>query len=124
MKAGGRLLGHPNGTSPFGCVAKQLYWRATCKSDKLSIFFTFGVRNRFTKEFALSNMVRQIIQTREAQVDLSPSLREALQREGVKTYDYRDLIAGREDWLSHLHSDFSGMLASDDANCPGGMGTP
>ena len=63
--------------------AKEAYWKAIGRRDRLSMFFTYGAANRFTVEFAEANMDRQ---TRQAGADkhvYPPVLIEQLAQSGV-----------------------------------------
>ena len=63
--------------------AKEAYWKAIGRRDRLSMFFTYGAANRFTTEFAIANMDRQ---TRQAGADrhaYPPALIERLNQSGV-----------------------------------------
>ncbi len=44
--------------------------------ERLSIFFTYGLPNEYTKSFAINNMKRQMKQNESAEIFLSPSTRQ------------------------------------------------
>lgn len=67
---------------------KAGYWKLIGRRDRLSVFFTYGAPNGFTYDFANANLKRQARQGgSQDSLGLSPALREALQREGVRLSD-------------------------------------
>lgn len=63
---------------------KAGYWKLIGRRDRLSVFFTYGAPNTFTSDFAEANARRQARQGADvSSTGLPPSLREALESEGV-----------------------------------------
>ncbi|MEL4897553.1 phytanoyl-CoA dioxygenase family protein [Crocosphaera sp. Alani8] len=61
----------------------------TLLTDRLSIFFTYGLCDEYTKSFAVANMKRQLCQDENTKIFLSPELRqEFLNNKVVLAEDY------------------------------------
>jgi hypothetical protein len=71
----------------WATLAKQTYWKVIGRRDRLSVFFTFGAANNFTREFAEANMMRQNEQTGQKSVVVPAALNAALRAQGVETAD-------------------------------------
>ena len=66
-------------------ACKNIYDRLA--GDRLSIFFTYGAHNDYTRQFSINNMKRQLLQLPSANVFLSPSLRQSLADNNVHTLE-------------------------------------
>lgn len=70
----------------FVTALKGLYWKAIGHQDRLSVFFTYGVANEYTYDFAFNNLARQDKQSSVKSAELAPALIERLMQFGVKPY--------------------------------------
>lgn len=61
--------------------------RVTGTQPRLSVFFTFGPQNRFTRQFAQSNMARQLEQYRDGHLGYPEELVTRLSAQGVTVFD-------------------------------------
>lgn len=57
---------------------RKKYHQISGDEERLSIFFTYGISNEYTKKFAVNNMKRQILQNNSKNIFLEPSTRQAL----------------------------------------------
>lgn len=66
---------------------RRLLARATGQSKRMSVFFTFGPPNRFSRQFARTNMERQLSQyAHGAAIAYPPGLVDRLTAQGVEVY--------------------------------------
>lgn len=75
--------------------SNQLFKRIydSISGERLSIFFTYGLDNEYTKNFAINNMKRQIQQNKNANIFLSPSAREQFKKHNILlAEDYFDCL--------------------------------
>lgn len=89
-----RLLGKTIKSEPLKYqLWKRLRW-LTGRTDKLSIFFTYGVPNEHTTEFSRRNMQRQNRQNRVPEHRVPPALLAAVQSSGVAMADLGEFLSG------------------------------
>ncbi|WP_336963521.1 phytanoyl-CoA dioxygenase family protein [Sphingobium aquiterrae] len=90
LKALVRPFRSPSRNEPaWATLARELYWRVIGRRDRLSVFFTYGQNNPFTRDFSRANMRRQIAQTGKARSPLQPDLSMALGQVDVTMADFR-----------------------------------
>jgi hypothetical protein len=70
----------------FVVALKNIYWRIRNRHDKMSIFFTFGVNNDYTQQFARSNMARQNTQAGLSSEEIRPALVKRLSACGIISF--------------------------------------
>lgn len=66
--------------------AREAMDRITGTQDRMSVFFTFGANNRFSRQFARTNMRRQLGQYAGGRIAYPQKLSEALSAVGVAVY--------------------------------------
>lgn len=74
--------GQPRWTSS----AREMLDRATGKRSRMSVFFTFGADNRFSHQFARTNMERQLSQYADGGKGYPQGLASALEAQGIAIY--------------------------------------
>lgn len=87
IKAAAKLQQKKNRHDPvWATAAKSAYWKLIGRRDRLSVFFTYGVDNRFTEEFAAANMMRQNQQTGQLEALVIPdALDRSLRNQGIES---------------------------------------
>ena len=68
---------------PRAGLPRRKVYRSIIGRQRLAIFFTFGVPNEYTYEFAKSNMRRQLADEPDASRTLPPDVRKAFEDQGV-----------------------------------------
>jgi hypothetical protein len=87
------------GAPKLGFQIKELYWKATGQSPKLSIFFTYGGMNKFTRDFCAFEFRAKCKDMDARNRVLPASLSESLSQAGVVSYSSLlepDLISSPE----------------------------
>lgn len=82
----------------WATLAKQTYWKVIGRRDRLSVFFTFGAANKFTREFSEANMMRQSEQTEQEAAVVPAALDAALRAQGVEIADCCRVLGGGLTW--------------------------
>lgn len=83
-----RLSGTPDtpGQPEWTFHAREAMDRMMGKQDRMSVFFTFGADNRFSRQFAHANMCRQLEQYAAGRIAYPEGLLEALSAAGIAVY--------------------------------------
>jgi hypothetical protein len=83
-----KLSGRPEtpGQPTWTFRAREALDRMTGTRDRMSVFFTFGVDNRFSRQFARANMGRQLEQYANGRINYPESLTLPLSMAGVAIY--------------------------------------
>jgi hypothetical protein len=92
-----QLSGRPEtpGQPEWTFHVREALDRMTGTQDRMSVFFTFGVDNRFSRQFARANMSRQLEQYAAGRIAYPKGLPEALSAAGVSVYQPEPQAAGR-----------------------------
>lgn len=83
-----KLSGQPEtpGQPEWTLAARETLDRLTGTQERMSVFFTFGADNRFSRQFARNNMDRQLSQYAGGRVAYPAGLQERLEAAGVAVF--------------------------------------